>query len=397
MEYRGAGIKSALRAFGVCMRKECAQKVKKILFMLPFVLLLSAASAACSVTQETEYPAHPTEIYSQDSDEPAAPNVVEELPHESPPQLPQQPAPEPISDEASEAATEEAADESTEFGIIVGDVYYRGIPISRLFTEPFSEVLGQPLSVQGSNFSYAGLEIRAGWGNANRDMAIRIEASEPYLNLFELNGISLDICISEVRAAFGVAAMYWDNTYTYHISSPVADYMLTFRLLANRNDNTFRTGILIWRETEYSPVYPLGADYGTPISSPGIASIAYACEDDMEAHPNAPRFVWTDVQHWMVFRFDEPVSDVALVRIFNVGFLRGAPVPLYEIQYTEFEAGDLASGQPVFIRTIGHFGTMPGQAIGFTHNGIRYYIPFDKSQADDGCLQLHEWAAFTFD
>ena len=389
--------------------------MKKILFLLPLVLLLSAALAACTGTQEAEYPVHSAEIYAQESDEQLAQNVIDELPQEpesppqrrpgsaqeSKPQLPQQPSPEPTSAETAEGATEETANETTEYGIIIGDVYYRGIPISRLFTEPFANVLGRPLSVQGPNFSYEGLEIREGWGNANRDMAIRLEASEPYLDLFELNGISLDMSITEVTAAFGDTVVHWDNSMTYRISNPVADYMLTFRLLQNWNDNTVRTSILIWQETIYSTVVSHGSDYGTPIPSPGIASIAYACEDDMAAHPNAPRFVWTGLQPWMVFRFDEPVSDVALVRIFNVGFYNffdpPSSVALYEIQYTEFEAGNLAAGQPVFIRTIGHFGTMPGQAIGFTHNGIRYYIPFDQSQADDGCLQLHEWSVFTFD
>ena len=140
---------------------------------------------------------------------------------------------------------------------------------------------------------------------------------------------------------------------------------------------------------------PTPSSYGTPIPFPGTAMIDFAGEGDLAGHPQALRFSWVDYGIWMMFHFEVPVEDLAFVLISNVDFDEDAGLPLYEINEVVYEAGNLAAGQPFFVQTIGHFGTMPGQAIGFTYaDGIRYYIPFDQSQMD-GSLVLHKWAAFT--
>ena len=135
---------------------------------------------------------------------------------------------------------------------------------------------------------------------------------------------------------------------------------------------------------------------GVPTPFTGRATIDFASEEDMARYPDAPRFAWIEEGIWMMFSFEEPVRDVVLVGISSY-FDEAVDFWLYEIGKLVYEAGDLAPGQPFFVQTFGHFGTLPAQAIGFTYtDGIRYYIPFDQSQMD-GSLVLHKWAAFTFD
>ena len=144
------------------------------------------------------------------------------------------------------------------------------------------------------------------------------------------------------------------------------------------------------------PNYELPEGVGMPTTFSGTASIGYASEEDMARYPDAPSFVFAPYGIWMMFSFEEPVSDVAFVGVSSY-FDERFDFWLFEIGESWYEAGDLAAGQPVFIQTIGHFGTLPAQAIGFTYaDGVRYYIPFDQSQMD-GSLTLHKWSASTFD
>ena len=114
-----------------------------------------------------------------------------------------------------------------------------------------------------------------------------------------------------------------------------------------------------------------------------------------EEFPDVPRFSRVEDSIWMMFRFEAPVRDVVFVSIIPY-FDERFDLWLYELGETWFEAGDLDVRQPILIQTIGHFGTLPAQAIGFTYaDGVRYYIPFDESQMD-GSLVLHKWSAFTF-
>ena len=141
---------------------------------------------------------------------------------------------------------------------------------------------------------------------------------------------------------------------------------------------------------------PGTSNYGTPLPFPGVAGIGFASEENMARYPDAPRIAWIEEGDWMMFSFEEPVRDVVLVAV-AAGFDEAYDLWLYEVGALVYEAGDLAPGQPFFVQTFGHFGTLPAQAIGFTYvDGIRYYIPFDQSQMD-GSLVLHKWAAFTFD
>ena len=74
-------------------------------------------------------------------------------------------------------------------------------------------------------------------------------------------------------------------------------------------------------------------------------------------------------------------------------------VLFFSLGETYHEIGDLPAGKPVFVQTIGIFGTTPAQAIGLTYeDGIRYYIPFiifDQCQKDVDLLLLKN-SAFAF-
>ena len=134
---------------------------------------------------------------------------------------------------------------------------------------------------------------------------------------------------------------------------------------------------------------------GTPISFTGTAAIDFAGKEDMERHPDSLRFSRIEESIWMMFSFEVAVSDVVFVGISSY-FDEEFDFWLYEVGELWFEAGDLSAGQPIFIQTFGHFGTLPAQAIGFTYaDGVRYYIPFDQSMKD-GSLALHKQSAFTF-
>jgi len=138
-------------------------------------------------------------------------------------------------------------------------------------------------------------------------------------------------------------------------------------------------------------------NFGTPLSFPGVATIDHASEDDMTANPDAPRFSWIEEGSWIMFSFEEAVYDIVFVSASATGFDYENEAFLFELGQMRYEIGNLAAGEPFFIRTYGHFGTMPAQAIGLTYtDGIRYYIPFDESQMD-GSMTFHKQLAFTFD
>ena len=141
-------------------------------------------------------------------------------------------------------------------GVVLGDVLFNGIAISRLFIEPFADVLGSPLVSAWPFDIYEGLEIMGDRGEnvGLPNMAIMMWAWGRDLHLFELNGISLDMTRSEIIDAFGPLTGYpKDGSLTYHILNPVADYMLTFHF-EDWDDNTVLTSIRIWRDAVLNAV-----------------------------------------------------------------------------------------------------------------------------------------------
>ena len=136
-------------------------------------------------------------------------------------------------------------------GVISGDVFffYREVSVSRLFTEPIIDVLGQPLGSREAFLFYHGLEIMAVWNyglEPYQGVAAQLDAWTPYLGLFELNGFTLDMARAELIAAFGVPVQYYNQLISYHLSNPIADYTLVFRF-DNPDDETEITSISMFR------------------------------------------------------------------------------------------------------------------------------------------------------
>jgi len=121
---------------------------------------------------------------------------------------------------------------NSEVGVIIGDVMYKGIEVSRILDESPENSVGTPLSRRGPNYFYDGLEIYF------TEYVDNIQFTK--LNLFTINGITLDKTRAELIAAFGKPIDYYeysDYVYRdsednrmirYHVSSYIADYMLEF-------------------------------------------------------------------------------------------------------------------------------------------------------------------------
>ena len=189
--------------------------MKKLLTVMVAVLFLFFALVGCS--EQTNNPTTPEET----------PLVVDV-------------APEPTEQENPTPTNEEG-------GIIIGEVFYKDIPISRLFLEPFIDVLGEPIDTRSAFFFYEGLEIMGLLSSAADEeewadydnVAIQLDAFDPHLGLFTLNGVPLVMTRAELIATFG--APYYDivdhdHSLTYRISSPAIEYRVTFRFESPDDD-----------------------------------------------------------------------------------------------------------------------------------------------------------------
>ena len=142
---------------------------------------------------------------------------------------------------------------SRERGVIVGDILYKGIPISQLFTEPFLDILGEPIAQHGAFFYYEGLEIMGDRGDlvGHDIMAIQLNIDEAHLGLFELNGVSFDMTRRDLIAAFGAQYSPRRNeglpySPTYRIFSPEMEYTLRFQF-SDLDSDTRISSISIFR------------------------------------------------------------------------------------------------------------------------------------------------------
>ena len=178
--------------------------MKKILILL-FAALLLFAMVGCAAD---------TPNLASEATETAT------MPEETPPPV-EETSELPIPDE----------EENAEVGVIIGEVFYKDIPISRLFLEPFIDVLGEPIDQRGAFFFYEGLEIMGDRGDlvGYENMAINLFAHEPHLDLFELNGIPLDMTRIELIAMFDEPhEELQDYSLVYRVSSSTIGYGLRF-------------------------------------------------------------------------------------------------------------------------------------------------------------------------
>ena len=128
-------------------------------------------------------------------------------------------------------------------GLITGDVFYKDIAISRLFTEPFVDVLGPPLCERDSYYYYEGLVIGGDRGDlvGRPNMVIILNAYPPILHLFDVNGVVLAMSKTELITDLGYPLEYYENpdwanqaqhddkldVMSYEIINPEVEYRIT--------------------------------------------------------------------------------------------------------------------------------------------------------------------------
>jgi hypothetical protein len=151
-----------------------------------------------------------------------------------------------LHDQDEEDGLESTDDMEANRGVIYGEIYFNGIAISRLFKEPFIDVLGEPLGSRDEMwFFYEGLQINAvGYGGE----VMQLDVFEPYLSMFEIGGISLDGMTKEkFISTFGTPyqTFFDDNSLRYFISTDEIRYFLILRF-ENPDDDTRFTGFTIF-------------------------------------------------------------------------------------------------------------------------------------------------------
>ena len=114
----------------------------------------------------------------------------------------------------------------------VGEVFYKGIEVSRILDENPDYTVGKPISSRGPYYFYEGLEIHY------PDYVDVISGSN--LSLFAIAGVTLDKNRAGLIAAFGNPVEYYEypgyvykasddeRMMRYHVSTYIIDYMLDF-------------------------------------------------------------------------------------------------------------------------------------------------------------------------
>ena len=347
--------------------------MKKILSIL-LVLLLALTLAACTETPAAE--------------------EAERTPVETP-------MPEPAPEEVPEPLDEEAADR----GVIVGDVRHLDVEISRLFAEPFVEVLGSPFGQRGAFFYYVGLEIVAGWdygAEPDAGVAIQVLGFAPDLHMFELNGFSLHMTRGEVLAAFGYPIDDpEDGSLTYHILNPVADYMLTFRF-EDGDDDTVLTSISMGRDYVRNIATEPGTAEETDIFSvlPAAVQIADATDALLSGFSRLHAFDYSlvhgaeygaDIIMWA----DVPMGDFSIITV-DREFTDDA---VYIFVVDTWAAADaVLPGEAVVINGYHGIGTL--SASGFTfvdERGVTRYFTFVRNMGYPYDPGPYAWLIQEFD
>ena len=183
---------------------------------------------------------------------------------------------------------------SEEIGVIPGDVLFNDIPISQLFTEPFPDLLGEPIDQSGDSFSYEGLLITGDRGDlmGYDNMAIQLSIWGPQLALLELNGISLDTTRAGLRAAFGVPHRTSGPTMLiYRVSSPTIAYMVQFRFEDWEDDAP------VFNISLFQPAWD---DDGLTVSESVPEQLAGIWRNDLGAVLTFPDVGW-QVAQWVTY------------------------------------------------------------------------------------------------
>lgn len=111
-----------------------------------------------------------------------------------------------------------STDELALSGIITGNVTLNGITISRLFLEPFVDILGPPLRDYGGNdVFYDEIQIRLMWDDAGEFFNMAGSIHFGNLSLLKIDGVMMNVVTrTEVIAMLGNPLEYYEYlTYKY--------------------------------------------------------------------------------------------------------------------------------------------------------------------------------------
>jgi hypothetical protein len=197
-------------------------------------------------------------------------------------------------------------------GIIIGNIVFNNIEVSRLRNEPFTEILGSPIYVDGTFIFYEGFELSAfGWvdyqpkylGDWGRITFIN-------LNMPELNGVMFngDMNVEDVIAMFGNPVQYYgypdwinnaphrDSLMSYQVISNGVEYRLEFWFYDSRDE---RPGYLRQISVVFPPQH---SDITNEHSNLGIQLQLFYSDDELveailyflsvENSANSPIFWW---------------------------------------------------------------------------------------------------------
>ena len=156
---------------------------------------------------------------------------------------------EPTIYEVSDCADEfvsEGENQSSATGMIVGDMYIDGIPVSLIFTEPFFSVLGEPLgNREYAFFFYYGFQMSAVGFHTHgveatidtlsifNNKALRYGENRDLIDLsrVEIGGVVLSSFMTRADIIYVFGEPYFVSNYGtklgYYILNPVRDHFIT--------------------------------------------------------------------------------------------------------------------------------------------------------------------------
>ena len=122
--------------------------------------------------------------------------------------------------------------------VIYGDITYNGLSLPQIFLVTFFDILGEPLDYDGNvTFFYESFQVRGDgtmyWFENLREegeefVVTQLNAWQPYLHLFEIDGIILDMTESELIEVFGATIYTTPNLRQYRIITPTIILGISF-------------------------------------------------------------------------------------------------------------------------------------------------------------------------
>ena len=120
--------------------------------------------------------------------------------------------PAPAPTQSNYAGSSSYADNMGVDPVIINEIYYKDIPITRLLIRPFETIMGNPIDIRGPYYFYEGMEIVSENGLINQIMATD-------LTLFTANGgVPVRNNWNEMLAIFGHPLEYhYDEETSYYV------------------------------------------------------------------------------------------------------------------------------------------------------------------------------------